>query len=257
MDRPIFGRAGSIALGLLLLNVVVLAAGLTMPHWRDQPRALVGYNADKIRVLNEAKAASTEKVATLAVLAAANPSDAAARLQSDVAPSRDAADLSEQTAEPAEQTAEPAKPACFRISLTAATAYAALRQAMEQAGLGGQTLRTEERLGWWVYWPPLNDLASRVQALAAIDRAGVKDAVVIRQGPMVWAISLGMFTSEAGARAQHAALVRRGLTALRYGPRPSIRAVYLDLTSADQDKIAALQAALPDGVGLEAVDCPR
>lgn len=243
-----FGRAGSIALGLLLLNVVVLAAGLTTAHWRDQPRALVGYNADKIRVL-KAEAAPTEGGATLAAPVTVDPSDTAAP-QSDVALLEDAADLSEQMA-------EPAKPACFRIRLTADTAYVALRQAMEQVGLGEQALRTEERLGWWVYWPPLNDLASRAQALAAIDRAGVEDAVLIRQGPMAWAISLGVFTNEAGARAQHAALVRKGLTALRYGPRPGIQAVYLDLTSADQDKVTALQAALPDETGLEEVDCPR
>ena len=56
MDRPMFGRASSIALGLLLLNVVVLAAGLALEHWRAQPRALVGYNADKVRLLNKAGA---------------------------------------------------------------------------------------------------------------------------------------------------------------------------------------------------------
>ncbi|MGQ9684910.1 MAG: hypothetical protein ACUVT2_01210, partial [Thiobacillaceae bacterium] len=156
-----------------------------------------------------------------------------------------------------ERAAQSAGPACFKVSLTGAAAYAALRQAMGQAGLDGRPLRTEERLGWWVYWPPLDDPVKQVQALAAIDRAGVKDVAPIRQGPMARAISLGMFASEADARAQHAALARRGLTALRYGPRPGIRAVYLDLPGEDLDKVTALRAALPEGVGLEATDCPR
>lgn len=250
MDRPMFGRAGSIALGLLLLNVVVLAAGLTMEHWRDQPRALIGYNADKVRVLNEAGVVPAGAVATMAAPATAGPGDAAAHAESDAATSGGAGGLSGQAAQPAE-------PACFKVSLTGAAAYAALRQAMGQVGLDGRPLRTEERLGWWVYWPPVDDPVEQVQALAAIERAGVKDVAPIKRGPMARAISLGMFASEADARAQHAALARKGLTALRYGPRPGIRAVYLDLSGADRDKVTALQAALPDGVGLEATECPR
>lgn len=245
-----FGRAGSIALGLLLLNVVVLAAGLVMEHWRDQPRALIGYNADKVRLLHEVGAVPAGAVEANAALAATGPHDAEARPERDAAASGGGSGLSGQAGQPAD-------PACFKVSLTGATAYAALRRAMGQVGLDGRPLRTEERLGWWVYWPPLDDPVEQVQALAAIERAGVKDVAPIRQGPMARAISLGMFASEADARTQHAALARRGLTALLYGPRPGIRAVYLDLPGADRDKVAALQAALPDGVGLEATECPR
>jgi len=78
----------------------------------------------------------------------------------------------------------------------------------------------------------------------------------IRQGPMARAISLGMFSSEADARARHGELTRKGLTALRYGPRPRIRAVYLDIPAADRDKLADLRAALPAGVTLEQAACP-
>ncbi len=234
MHRPRFGRAGSIALGLLLLNVVLLTAGLTLEHWRAQPRVLTGYNADKVRLLTKA---GVEPAAAVAAQA-------------------EAAQTAASAADPPVQAARPSAPVCVKAGLPGPAAYAALRQAMDRAGLAGQGLRTEERLGWWVYWPPLDDPVQQVQALAAIDRAGVKDVAPIRQGPMARALSLGMFASEADARARHGVLVRKGLTALRYGPRPGIRAVYLDLPAADRDKLTALRAALPEGVALEEGACP-
>jgi len=251
VDSPVFGRAGSIALGLLLLNVVVLAAGLTLEHWRSQPRALIGYNADKVRLLNKGSSAPSDVVepkaegartADAASHSAGGPDDDPAKAEAGVTHSGEAA--------------PPTGPACFRASLTGSAAYANLRRAMDQAGLGRQMLRTEERLGWWVYWPPLDDPVALAQALAAIGRAGVTDVAPIRQGPMARAISLGMFSSEADARARHGELTRKGLTALRYGPRPRIRAVYLDIPAADRDKLTDLRAALPAGLTLEEAACP-
>lgn len=252
MDRPQFGRARAIALGLLLLNVIVLAAGLTLEHWRSQPRALVGYNADKVRLLPQAGAAPSGTVGA-GMTGAQTAAGAAYPATSDGGVST----TPEGGGGPAAAAVPSTGPVCVRASLAAADSYAALRRAMVQAGLGGQPLRTEERLGWWVYWPPLDDPVEQVQALAAIDRAGVKDVAPIRQGPMARAISLGMFASEADARAQHGRLTGKGLTALRYGPRPGIRAVYLDIPAAGRDSLSTLRAAVPQGVTLEEVTCPR
>lgn len=247
-----FGRAGSIALGLLLLNVVVLVAGLALEHWRAQPRGPVGYNADKVRLLNkvgvtpadgaEAKAQGAQTATT-----ASGPT---------ARPANDMAAAEGDSGAVVGRKAQPTGPVCLKADLAGSATYAALRRAMGQAGLAGRTLRTEERLGWWVYWPPLDDPVQQVQAMAAIDRAGVKDVAPIRQGPMARAISLGMFASEADARVQHDVLARRGLEALRYGPRPGIRAVYLDIPAAERDKLTALRAAAPEGVALEEVACP-
>ena len=247
-----FGRAGSIALGLMLLNVVVLATGLTLEHWRAQPRALTGYNADKVRLLNKSGTAPASGIEMRAE--ATQP--AAASSQTGGRQEDDPAASAVGPGSVAGRMAAPSGPVCLKANLAAPAAYAALRRAMGQAGLGGLPLRTEERLGWWVYWPPLDDPVQQVQALAAIDRAGVKDVAPIRQGPMARAISLGMFASEADARAQHGVLTRRGLESLRYGPRPGIRAVYLDIPAAERDRVTALRAAAPEGVALVELACP-
>ncbi len=247
-----FGRAGALTLGLLLLNVVVLVAGLTLEYQLEQPRALSGYNADKVRLLDRdgADAAGDSAAEPAMAQAADGSSSPVGSARQDAAPTGKAGGL-------AGAVAQPGGPVCLRVGLEGTAAYDALRRAMAQAGLGGQGLRTDGRLGWWVYWPPLDDPVEQVQALAAIDRAGVRDVAPIRQGPMARAISLGMFASEAAARAQHGLLTRKGLTALRYGPRPGIRAVYLDLPAAERDKLTPLRAALPEGVSLEEVACPR
>lgn len=219
--------ARTLTLLLLLLNALTLAAGLALEHWRAQPRAIIGYNADKVRLL-------------------ARPQPAVMR--SPVAPGTAAA------ARPVAE-AMAAQPVCLQVTLGGISAYDALRAAMREAGLGALDLRAEARLGWWVYWPPLDDPVKQVQALAAINAAGVRDFAPIRQGPMARAISLGMFKSEADARAQHAALARKGLTELRYGPRPGIRVIYLDIPAELSGRLDALRAVVPSEVALETRPC--
>lgn len=219
--------ARTLTLLLLLLNALTLAAGLALEHWRAQPRAIIGYNADKVRLLARPQPAVKE---------------------SPVAP--DAAALPK----PEAQTVA-AQPVCLQVTLGGITAYDALRAAMREAGLGALDLRAEARLGWWVYWPPQDDPVKQVQALAAINAAGVRDFAPIRQGPMARAISLGMFKSEADARAQHAALTRKGLTELRYGPRPGIRVIYLDIPAELSGRLDALRTAVPSEVALETRPC--
>lgn len=218
--------ARTLTLLLLLLNALVLATGLALEHWRAQPRKLLGYNADKVRLLSRPTPTGDQRPEAVAA----------------------------GEARPAAE-ASPARPVCLRLTLGGADAYDGLRAAMRAAGLEALDLRAEARLGWWVYWPPLDDPVQQVQALAAIKAAGVKDFAPIRQGPMARAISLGMFKSEADARAQHAALMRKGLTELRYGPRPGIRVIYLDIPADLSGRVQALRAAVTAELGLEPRPC--
>lgn len=218
--------ARTLTLFLLVLNALTLAAGLVIEHWRAQPRAIIGYNADKVRLAVRPQVGVREPVASKAVVAAP----------------------------PVAQTVT-AQPVCLKVTLGGITAYDALRAAMLKAGLEALNLRAEARLGWWVYWPPLDDPVKQVQALAAINAAGIQDFTPIRQGPMARAISLGIFRNEADARAHRATLVRKGLTELRHGPRPGIRVLYLDIPAELSGRLDALRAALPSEVALETHPC--
>ncbi len=218
--------ARRLTLFLLLLNALTLAVGLAFEHWRAKPRALIGYNADKVRLVTRPEPVGSPTPVT-------NPADT--------------------VGQPAE--AGTAQPVCLQVTLGGIAAYEALRAAMRAAGLDALDLRTEARLGWWVYWPPLDDPVKQVEALAAINAAGVKDFVPIRQGPMARAISLGMFKSEADARTHHAALARKGLTQLRHGPRPGVRVIHLDIPAELSGRLEALRSALPSEVTLATRSC--
>lgn len=223
MDREGIGIAGRIALSLLAANALMLAAGLSLQHWQERPRLPTGYNADKVRLVSEPEPRRKPPPAPAPETAGGQP--------------------------------QPTAAACLRVRLAGPPEYAALRQAMQDAGLGGEDLRMEERLGWWVYWPPVDDPVQQVEVLAALAKAGVKDMAPVRQGPMAGAISLGMFASEADARLHHQSLQRKGLDRIRYGPRPGERSVFLDVSGRDTAQIDRLRAALAGRLTLEEGAC--
>jgi hypothetical protein len=219
------GRGGRVVLWLLLANVLLLAAGLALQRWQDQPKLLAGYNADKVRLLEPAAPGTAER------------------------PAAKAADAAVSTERPG------AGPLCLAAALTGAADYQALRQALRDAGLDRVELRMDERLGWWVYWPPITDPVEQVQVLAAIGKAGVRDVAPIRRGPMARAISFGMFASEADARAHRELLRGKGLDKLEYGPRPGVGEVMLIVPAADATRVERLRRLLNDGEGLRERAC--
>lgn len=222
------GRGGRVVLWLLLANVLLLAAGLALQRWQDQPRLLAGYNADKVRLLGPAAPGGAERPAAEAATGAATVTERSG-----------------------------AGPLCLAATLAGVADYPALRQALRDAGLDGVELRVEERLGWWVYWPPISDPVEQVQVLAAIGKAGVKDVAPIRRGPMARAISFGMFASESDARAHREVLRGKGLDKLEYGPRPGVGEVILFAPRADPGRIERLRALLKDGGRLQERACPE
>ncbi|MCU0841345.1 MAG: hypothetical protein MUC79_06450 [Thiobacillaceae bacterium] len=220
------GRGGRVVLWLLLANVLLLAAGLALQRWQGQPRLLAGYNADKVRLLGQPGPGTAERPAA-------------------------------KTADAATPTESPgAGPLCLVAALGGAADYTTLRQALRDAGLDSVELRVDERLGWWVYWPPISDPVEQVQVLAAIGKAGVRDVAPIRRGPMARAISFGMFASEADARAHREFLRGKGLDKLEYGPRPGVGELILFAAGADPVRIERLRALLKDRPGLEERACP-
>ena len=76
---------------------------------------------------------------------------------------------------------------------------------------------------WWVRIPPTNAQTAerRVSALRA---QGVTDLFIIRDpGPHQFAISLGLFRTEAGARRHHEDLRSRGIEGMEVSPREPAR----------------------------------
>ena len=74
--------------------------------------------------------------------------------------------------------------------------------------------------GWWVYIPPHSSKAEAERKVAELRRLGVSDYFVIQDaGPSRFAISLGVFSSEAGASEHLASLKTKGVKSARVGIR--------------------------------------
>lgn len=59
----------------------------------------------------------------------------------------------------------------------------------------------EEPRSWWVYIPPLPNAAQAERKAAELSKLGIKDYSIVREGgPNQYAISLGLFKSEEGAK---------------------------------------------------------
>jgi len=225
VDRAEIGLAGRIALFLLLANGLVLAGGLALQHWRDEPRLLTGYNADKVRLLGQPQKRPTP---------------------------REEAAIAAQPVQPA-QTGR----LCYTVQLTDSAVYPALRQALLEVGAARYSLTVDERLGWWVHWLPVDDAAERRRLLEAARSAGVQDATHIPRGPLANSISLGMFGSEAESRAHSESLAGKGLEKVHYGPRPSVGTAVLEVPPGDRGRLEKLRETQEGRLQLDERECPE
>lgn len=205
-------------IGLLaLLNVVVLLVGMSMESVRDQPAALLGFNADKVRLLGKVE-----------------------RPQADPAPVVEpVADAVEEVPAP-EVVAEPALPAeptvptvpvvpasgegvrCLVWPALEADVWSEIEVRLKNAGIkpADFDMRLDKPLGWWVYLPPFPSAEAARAEVEALRRRGVRDLAPVRGGALVNAVSLGVFPTLEKARAHADSLVRLGLEDMRIGPRP-------------------------------------
>lgn len=143
---------------------------------------------------------------------------------------------------------------CVRIARLNPDDYVRVR-----AWLDGQDLATvatitlERPQGWWTYLPPVE---AKQVATAANDLTarGIKDAVLIKKGPLRHAFALGIHASEAQACAQRDSLLAMGLLGVACGPRPLPNRAVLVLRGADETALVGLNTTLPQLRATE-VDC--
>ena len=211
-------------LGLLaLLNVVVLAAGLSLESVNAKPAHLLDFNADKVRLLD--------------------------RSEHPEAPAK--------IAEPTQAAAGQRLSRCLTWPALDSELFSAIAARMNSAGIeeADFDLTSSKRLGWWVYLPPFSDAAAMQAAIESAREKGVRDIAPVRSGDLLNAVSLGAFPTLAKAREQENRLRALGVQGLRTGPRPNSGSATLVIA----DRVpAAKLAALGEGwdQGQAPVACP-
>jgi len=137
-------------------------------------------------------------------------------------------------------------------SFTIADAPAAAK-VVGSLGLGGQLSerRTEETASWWVFIPAQSDgRAGALRKTRELRALGVEDYFIVQdEGPTRWAISLGVFRTEAGAKSRLEALQAKKVRSAEIGPRETrVPKVWLQIREIEpslKEKLETVVSRIP------------
>jgi hypothetical protein len=144
-------------------------------------------------------------------------------------------------------------------SFTIADAPAAAK-VLGSLGLGGQLSerRTEETASWWVFIPAQSDgRAGALRKTRELRALGVEDYFIVQdEGPTRWAISLGVFRTEAGAKSRLEALQAKKVRSAEIGPRETrVPKVWLQMRDIEPSLKAKLETVVSRIPGTELRVC--
>lgn len=155
--------------------------------------------------------------------------------------------------------AAPATAACVEWGSFALPDLPAARKLLEPLALGARLSerQVEETANWWVYIPPQGDRQGAQRKGAELKALGVNDFFVMQDaGSHQWAISLGVFRSEAAAQAHLAQLKATGVRSAQVEARVSqVPKVWLRVRDSDPALRARLHEVARAIDGSELRDC--
>ncbi len=117
--------------------------------------------------------------------------------------------------------------------------------ALLRLGLGSrQSARTVEAPGWYlVYLPPFKTRAEADRAVAELKKSGVKDLLVLTDGPLRLGVSLGSFRDPELAKTHMASLAKLGVKTARVSDKPTaVSATRLQMRELDAEAAQQLGA---------------
>ena len=164
---------------------------------------------------------------------------------------------------PQELAAAPQKPAPLACtewgSFTLAAAPRA-EQALEPLALGARLSprRSEETAHWWVFIPPKDGRAGAQKAVNDLKGLGLEDYHVMQEeGKMRWAVSLGVFSTEAAAQGRLETVRGKGVRAAQAAARETVvPKVSFQVQGADTATRTKLNDIAQQFPGSELRDCP-
>lgn len=116
--------------------------------------------------------------------------------------------------EPVAPAPEPARIACLEWGSFSPADATRAAQRLEPLALGARLAqyRGEETASWWVHMPPQGNRAAALRKAGELKKLGVEDYFILQDaGPMRWALSLGVFSTEDAAKAHLQALREKGV----------------------------------------------
>ncbi|HEV8095379.1 MAG TPA: hypothetical protein VGP71_06585 [Burkholderiales bacterium] len=160
----------------------------------------------------------------------------------------------------AAQPAQPAPPSCIEWGTFTLAAAPRAEQALEPLALGPRlsSRRSEETAHWWVFIPPKEGKSGAQKAVNNLKGFGLDDYHVMQEeGKMRWAVSLGVFSTEAAAKVRLEAVREKGVRGAQAAPRETVvTKVSFRLQGADAAIRARLGELAQQFPGSELRECP-
>jgi hypothetical protein len=154
----------------------------------------------------------------------------------------------------------PAPMSCIEWGTFTLAAAPRAEQALEPLALGPRltSRRGEETAHWWVFIPPKDGKAAAQKAANDLRGLGLDDFHVMNEeGKMRWAISLGVFSTEAAAKARLEAVREKGVRTAQAAPRETVvTKVTLRLQGVDAAIRTRMNEIAQQFPGSELRECP-
>ncbi len=135
-------------------------------------------------------------------------------------------------------------------------------EALAPLALGERLTRrpvADDSATWWVFMPPRASRQDAQKKAGELKSLGVEEYFIVQdEGPQRYAISLGIFKSEAAAESRLETLRARGVKTAQVGKRElQSQKVYLQIRTADDALAAKLREMAESFAGSEVRECPR
>jgi hypothetical protein len=163
---------------------------------------------------------------------------------------------------PAPVVASPVAGMCVQWGSFGAADLPRAQAALDALAMGERVRKTEVSVStsYWVYIPPLRTKADMERKSNELKERGITDySPLLESGRWHYAISLGVFRGEEGARKHLAFLREKGVRSAQVGEREQRIAqtafMLRDPTQEQAAQLAGLKAGFP-GSDVRAVDCP-
>lgn len=159
----------------------------------------------------------------------------------------------------APSAAKPKALVCIEWGSFAAADAARAERALEPLSLGPRLAqrRSEETAHWWVFLPPQPNRQSAQRKVDELKALGVEELFVMQEeGRQRWAISLGVFRTEDGARARLEALQAKKVRGAQLGElETQLSKVWFQVRDADDALLATLKEIAQSLTGSELREC--
>ena len=155
--------------------------------------------------------------------------------------------------------ADGAKVACLEWGALSAPDAARAGEALAPLALGNRLLQrqVEESAGWWVFIPPRANRQDAQKKATELKGLGIDEYFVVQEeGPSRFAVSLGVFKTEAAATNRLEALRAKGVKTAQVGARETqLQKTYFQVRQVEDALAAKLREIAQPFTGTEVREC--